>query len=101
MKYIVDIDGTICYTDNSDYANSKPMQYRIEMVNELYNRGNEIHYWTARGANSGKDWSELTAKQLKEWGCKYHFLRCDKPAYDLFIDDKCMIAREYFGVDLK
>ena len=30
----------------------------------------------------------LTEKQLKAWGCKYHELKMNKPAYDLWIDDK-------------
>ena len=39
---------------------------------------------------SGINWRELTEKQLKEWGAKYHQLRLDKPSYDVFIDDKTL-----------
>ena len=45
-------------------------------------------YWTARGSRKQIDWRELTEKQLKEWGAKYHELEVDKPFYDLFIEDK-------------
>ena len=33
MKYVVDIDGTICKTKGSDYENSKPNQ-RTNTKNE-------------------------------------------------------------------
>ena len=63
--YMVDIDGTICYTDGNKYKESKPKQARIEYLNELFDKGDEIHYWTARGAKSGIDWIEFTKEQLK------------------------------------
>lgn len=88
MRYIVDIDKTICYTLNSDYPNSSPIRKHIEQINTLHDAGHEIIYWTARGGNSGKDWSELTEKQLKDWGCKYHELWMNKPSYDVWVDDK-------------
>jgi hypothetical protein len=97
MKYVVDIDGTICTSQkDGHYENAKPLSNRIKIINGLYNAGHEIHYWTARGGNSGRDLSELTKKQLEEWGCKYTSLRCDKPAYDLWIDDKSMSDKEFF-----
>lgn len=89
MRYIVDIDNTICYqTIVSDYTKSIPLYERIDMVNQLYDEGNEIIYWTARGMNSGKEWRELTKQQLDQWGCKYHDLWMNKPSYDVWIDDK-------------
>ena len=39
---------------------------------------------------------ELTEKQLKEWGCKYHELIMGKPHADLFIDDKGINSDEFF-----
>ena len=89
MIIYVDIDGTICHTENSDYENSKPRYNQILKINKLYNEGHEIIYWTARGGITKKDWSELTAKQLKLWKCKYHKLKMNnKPHYDLLICDK-------------
>lgn len=96
MKYIIDIDGTICHTKDKDYPNSQPYFDRIDQVNKLYDEGNEIHYWTARGALSGIDWTELTIKQLKNWGCKYHSLKTGKPAYEVWVDDKAVNARQFF-----
>lgn len=101
MKYIVDIDGTICtvsLTDDGDvdYTKSSPMPDRIQKINELYDQGHEITYWTARGSASGIDRSEMTKKQLSDWGVKYHKLQFYKPVYDIWIDDKAINSEVYF-----
>ena len=88
MKYIVDIDNTICNTTNSDYHASTPIPSRIEIINNLFESDHEIIYWTARGGNSGIDWTGLTKQQLGDWGCKYNELRMFKPSYDVWVDDK-------------
>lgn len=97
MIIYVDIDNTICVTEGTDYPNSKPLLDRIERVNKLFDQGNEIHYWTARGTGSGIDWSELTKNQLDSWGCKYTSFKLGKPVYDLFIDDKNINSETYFS----
>lgn len=94
--YIVDIDNTICISENGDYNNSKPMMDRIKKINELYESGYRIIYWTARGGNSGIDWTDKTHSQLAAWGCKYDEIRMNKPVYDLWIDDKAINSEEYF-----
>jgi hypothetical protein len=96
MKYLIDIDGTICNTFAGDYKMSQPWHERIEKINKLYDEGHEIHYWTARGSVSGIDWTELTIKQLNEWGCKYTTIKTGKPAYDYWIDDKAMHSDVFF-----
>ena len=101
MKYIIDIDGTICsiHLNNdgsADYTQSKPFTDRIEHFNKLYDEGHEIHYWTARGSASGIDRTELTHQQMNEWGVKYTSLQLKKPSYDVWIDDKAINANEYF-----
>ena len=88
--YIIDIDGTICDTKNSDYHNSKPKKENIRVFNEIHDSGNEVHYWTARGAKSGKNWDKYTVQQLNEWGVKYTSINMGKPHYDIWIDDKAM-----------
>jgi hypothetical protein len=86
----VDIDETICfYEDEREYPLAVPCQENIEKINKLYDEGNEIVYWTARGAISGLDWRKTTTNQLNEWGCRYHKLVMGtKPHYDLLICDK-------------
>jgi len=97
MIIYVDIDGTICSTDSDhNYNNSVPNKQRISKINDLYNNGNEIHYWTARGSSSGKDWYDLTVRQLNEWGCLYTTVSVGKPSYDVWIDDKALNADLFF-----
>ena len=97
MKYMVDIDGTICTdTDGGRYAEAKPLKDRIAHFNNLYDNGDEIHYWTARGSASGRNWYDLTKQQLSDWGVKYHSFNVGKPVYDLWIDDKAINVNEYF-----
>ena len=88
MTYFIDIDNTICLTNGNDYRSAKPWPDKISAVNDLFDQGHRIVYWTSRGGTSGKDWTELTEKQLKVWGCRYDELRMDKPSYDFIIDDK-------------
>ena len=90
MNIFVDIDETICFYENKrDYNLAKPSLENINKINILYEKGNKITYWTARGTMTGIDWYEVTKKQLNEWGCKYHnLITGQKPAYDLLICDK-------------
>lgn len=92
--FFVDIDNTICYTNGSDYQNSEPMKDNIEFFNTLYDEGNEIHYWTARGMKSEKNWDFFTIEQLKLWGVKYDTLNMNKPHYDYWIDDKAINIKD-------
>ena len=99
MIIYVDIDDTICYYDNKldkDYNNAIPYLDRIDKINKLYDNGDIIVYWTARGTLTQINWFEITLKQLKNWNCKFHELRMGKPAYDLFIDDKNINSNNFF-----
>jgi hypothetical protein len=96
MIIYIDIDETICETPKSrDYAKAIPLQENIEKANKLFEEGNTVIYWTARGTGTGIDWSDLTKSQLAIWGVRYHDLKFGKPVYDLFIDDKNMNARDW------
>ena len=72
MIIYVDIDETICYHEDDDstkareYENAKPYTERIEKINSLYDEGNTIVYWTARGSVTGLDWTDLTKMQLEK-----------------------------------
>lgn len=103
----VDIDGTICENrdmlrrerndDSVHYRDVQPFQNRIDKINRLYDDGNTIVYWTARGVSSGDDYTELTKEQLNKWGCKYHQLRMNsKPHFDMYICDKSFNADDWF-----
>lgn len=97
MIIYVDIDETICKTElNTDYSKAIPIQKNINKINNLYDNGNIIIYWTARGTITGLDWTEITKDQFKEWGVKFHELKFGKPFYDLFIDDKNVNSEDFF-----
>ena len=89
MLIYVDIDMTICLTRDNDYENSIPIVEHIDKINKLYDGGNTIVYWSARGGRTGIDWTEFTKKQLLNWNCKFNeLIMNEKPSYDLLICDK-------------
>jgi len=101
----VDVDGTICHNPELstfedqviDYTKAAPLGDRIRYINELYDEGHRIVYWTARGCKSGIDYTELTKNQLNEWGCKYHDVEMgNKPHFDMYICDKSYNCESYF-----
>lgn len=98
VKYYIDLDNTLCITNNGDYANSIPIQQRIEYVNKLKNENNIIIIWTARGSKSNIDYSDLTKKQLSDWGIQYDDILFGKPDYDVYIDDKSFNVDSYWPV---
>ncbi len=93
MIIYVDIDETICTRPKGEsrYEDAEPIAENIDRINALYDSGNTIVYWTARGSRTGDDWRELTASQLRSWGARHHELRLDKPYYDVLVDDKATI----------
>tara|TARA_B100001540_G_scaffold316837_1_gene347784 strand:+ start:3844 stop:4914 length:1071 start_codon:yes stop_codon:yes gene_type:complete len=95
--YFVDIDKTITTSEN--YEKSQPKKSVINKINNLYEQGHNIIYWTSRGIISDKDWLEFTQKQLSEWGAKYTILRTKKPFFDMFIDDKSINLDSLHGME--
>lgn len=98
MKYFIDLDNTLCYTQSNDYKNSKPNVERINHLRDLKDSGHHITIWTARGSSSGIDHSELTKTQLAEWNVPYDELVLGKPSYDCCIDDKSFNVDDYWCV---
>ena len=111
MKYAFDIDGTICTNredvreekkdDTITYLDMTPYPERIQIVNNLYEQGHEIVYWTGRGGDSYKNdpqyWYNDTEKQLQDWGAKYHELIVGgKPFFDMYICDKSYNSEDWF-----
>lgn len=100
-----DLDDVICIRP-SEYENLGPEKYDycepnqtvVDLVNSLYENGNKIVIYTARGMSQFKGnvslvYSELyskTIQQLNSWGLKYHQLVMGKIHYDLLIDDKVL-----------
>lgn len=98
MKYVFDIDGTIC-NEEGGVISRKPYIERINKINKLYDEGHEIVYMTARGLKSGRGetyYRPITEEQLKSWGCKYHELSFKIHDADFFIDDKGINDKDFF-----
>ena len=95
--YYIDIDNTICTQEaDGDYKNARPWMDRIEKVNKLYDEGNKIIFYTARGTKTHINWFKITKNQLKKWNVKYHELKMSKPQFDYFIDDKAINSNDFF-----
>jgi len=105
MRYVFDIDGTICTNTAGEYTKAIPYPDRIEKINKLYDEGNIIIFQTARGMGRSDNciayaiqaFKELTKNQLEEWGVKYHDLFLGKPSGDIYIDDKGMKDEHFFA----
>ncbi|MGB8570608.1 MAG: hypothetical protein WCD78_17560 [Pseudolabrys sp.] len=93
--YCFDIDGVICTNTHGAYEQAEPIAHFIAQINALYDFGHKIVLFTARGATTGLDWRELTEKQMKSWGVRYHELIFGKPHFDLMIDDRAMSLDEW------
>jgi len=105
MKRIAfDLDGVIgTIVDGNDkpgvrYPQAQPIESMIKIVNSLYDKGNYIIVYTARGMSTyngdvslvNKKLFELTKNQLESWGVKHHELILGKIHYDVLIDDKAI-----------
>jgi hypothetical protein len=96
IKYCFDLDGTLCTNTEGDYEKALPLGSRISRVNRLFEEGNEITIFTARGSETGIDWYELTETQLKSWGLKYSRLILGKPFAHQYIDDRAISDTDFF-----
>lgn len=102
MVYCFDLDGTICTkTENTSYEHAQPFGLMVEKINKLYDEGHTIKINTARGGNTGVDYTKLTIQQLETWGVKFHMLIMGKPAADYYIDDKGITPEEFLGMKFR
>lgn len=98
-RFVVDIDGVVAKKQPElDYAKAEPDEEMVKLINRLYEAGNYIVMFTARGYVTGKDWEAVTKGQFERWGLKYHELIFGKPNADYYIDDKFLdmgLLRQY------
>lgn len=100
-----DLDDVICFRPVG-YEHLGPLKYDycqpnlniVQIINELYDEGNKIVIYTARGMSQFNGdvsliYSNLysrTINQLNDWGLKYNQLVMGKIHYDLLVDDKAL-----------
>ena len=104
-KLAFDLDDTLCHRPKdlehlgpNKYFFCKPDNEMISIVNDLYDKGNIIIIYTARGMDyfNGdvqkvhEELYDITENSLKEWGVKYHQIVMGKIHFDMLIDDKAM-----------
>ena len=101
-RYVIDLDDTICFTENRDFEHSKPNKEVIKKINELYSKGIEIIIYTARGAKSCKTlkqreekYRDITERWLKSNKVKYSSLVFGKMNADYYVDDKNLSIEEF------
>lgn len=105
IKYVFDIDGTICTNTSGNYDKAIPFEERIKKINKLYDEGHYITLFTARGMGSTNNnqiiainkYYSFTEQQLKRWNVKYHSLILGKPTADFYIDDKGVNDEQFFS----
>ena len=91
QQFVFDIDGVIAMKrEDLDYGQAGPNERMIKIINQLYDWGNRIVLFTARGYVTGIDWREVTERQMQQWGVKYHELHMGKPNADFYVDDKML-----------
>lgn len=107
--FIVDIDDTISTHNNRDYVNAKPHYDIIRKLNNLYDSGFNIIYFTARGALSSngniQDIEKNCRAIVEDWmtvhNVKYTYLLFGKPLGLYYIDDKALRPDEFMKMDIE
>ena len=99
---VIDVDDTVCFTENRDFDNSRPSPEVIKRINELHDEGWRIVFFTARGAKScktleerEKKYREITERWLIKNGVKFDDLLFGKPNADYYVDDKNISIDEF------
>lgn len=106
MKFVFDLDGTICtLTKDGSYDDVRPIHEMINVVNNLLTEGHRIVIFTARGMNSCNGDATLAEEKFREktsaWlhnnYVYYHELIFGKPAADMYIDDKAICPMSFLS----
>ena len=98
MKYVIDIDGTIC-EEVGEVIGRPPYKDRIEYINKLYDDGHTIIYTTARGIKSGRGeehYRPITEQQLSERARPPPPLFFPSHYINIFVDDRSIHPDQFF-----
>jgi hypothetical protein len=107
MVINVDFDGTLAIGDTSYIPSMKPNISLVNILNKMYQDGNEINVVTARGAKSCQNKKEreskyfdVIAKWLKVHNVLYSNLCFNKEYGDIYLDDKCINIKNSINYNL-
>jgi hypothetical protein len=96
MRLLIDIDGTVLTQQKpGEYEKARPTVMivpdfdaepisSVKFVNLLYDMGYQIVFYTNRNFK----YMQMTYKQLRDFGFKFHHIDFGKPHADKIIDDR-------------
>ena len=97
MNYLIDIDGTITEDIPNEepwrMATCKPFEHAVEVINNLYEDGHVITFFTSRT----DEHRQVTEEWFASYGFKYHSLLMNKPRGGnyVWIDNHVVIGQLY------
>lgn len=108
----MDLDDTICQTENGDYINSKPVPEVIEKMHEYRNLGFEIAINTSRNmrtyqGNTGKITANtlpIILKWLSQHNVPYDEIYVGKPWCGMegfYVDDRSIRPDEFVNLSFE
>ncbi len=108
MTMVIDLDDTICTTENRDYSASKPIWPTINKMREAREKGWKIIIHTARGQGRSNGDIESVREAvegevialLKKYEVPYDEIIIGKPWAALYVDDKAMTPSAFAYLDL-
>ena len=111
-RIIMDLDDTICQTENGDYINSKPIPEVIEKMHEYKNLGFEIAINTSRNmrtykGNTGKiaaNTLPIILKWLSQHNVPYDEIYVGKPWCGMegfYVDDRSIRPDEFVNLSFE
>ena len=111
-RIIMDLDDTICQTENGDYINSKPVPEVIEKMHEYKNLGFEIAINTSRNmrtyqGNTGKITANtlpIILKWLSQHNVPYDEIYVGKPWCGMegfYVDDRSIRPDEFVNLSFE
>lgn len=100
MKFCIDIDDTILYSEVDENGEYKLVGTNIKLINKinrLHFEGHTIILWT------GRHWNHLetTINHLKKSHISYDTLLMGKPPVDYYVDDKAIRPDEFLKLEIK
>jgi len=111
-RIIMDLDDTICQTENGDYINSKPVTEVIEKMHEYKRLGFEIAINTSRNmrtyqGNTGKITANtlpIILKWLAQYNVPYDEIYVGKPWCGMegfYVDDRSIRPDEFVNLSFE
>lgn len=107
-RILMDIDNTISFTTDRDYANAVPNMPVIKKMRELASQGVNFVLFTARGMVTFEDNIDAAERrhrpQLEEWMKRYNVPYSDivfgKPFALAIVDDTAIRPNEFLELSL-